>query len=162
MPLPVLVGWTHPYGPFGAPLVDRDRAEAVIAVWFDHVANDPQLPSLLLIPLCPFDGPLAHALDAVVARRHGRSVPFARHARALLAPAAGARADEPGSWRVYQRFSARRAMRDRRVAARPLASLASAARADYLDRAIGPKKRGELRRQRRRLGDGAVDVEQRG
>jgi hypothetical protein len=161
VPLPVLVGWTHPYGPFGAPLVDRDRAEAVIAVWFDHVANDPQLPSLLLIPLCPFDGPLAHALDAVVARRHGRSVPFARHARALLAPAAGARADEPGSGRVS---SARSRASSDALCARtseelprwPLASLASAARADYLDRAIGPKKRGELRRQRRRLGDGGV------
>jgi CelD/BcsL family acetyltransferase involved in cellulose biosynthesis len=119
VPLPVLVGWTHPYGPFGAPLVDRDRAEAVIAAWFEHVANDPQLPNLLLVPYCPLDGPLGRALDAVVARRHGRSVSFARHARALLAPA-------------------------------------SAARADYLVRSIGTKKRGELRRQRRRLGDSGV------
>jgi CelD/BcsL family acetyltransferase involved in cellulose biosynthesis len=119
VPLPVLVGWTHPYGPFGAPLVDRDRAEAAIAAWFEHVANDPQLPNLLLVPYCPLDGPLARALDAVVARRHGRSVPFAHHARALLAPA-------------------------------------SEARDDYLDRAIGAKKRGELRRQRRRLGDSGV------
>jgi CelD/BcsL family acetyltransferase involved in cellulose biosynthesis len=119
VPLPVLVGWTHPYGPFGAPLVDRDRAEAVIAAWFDHLANDPRLPNMLLIPYLPLDGPFAHALDAVVARRHGRSVSFARHARALLAPASGARDD-------------------------------------YLARAIGPKKRGELRRLRRRLGDSGV------
>lgn len=117
VPLPVLVGWTHPYGPFGAPLVDRHRAEAVIAAWFDHVANDPQLPSLILLPFCPLEGPLARALDAVVVRRHGRSVSFARHARALLAPAA---------------------------------------RDNYLERAIGTKKRGELRRQRRRLGDSGV------
>jgi len=119
VPLPVLVGWTHPYGPLGAPLVDRERAEAVIAAWLDHLANAPQLPSLLLIPYLPLEGPLARALDAVVARRHGRSVLFARHARALLAPA-------------------------------------SATRDNYLDRAIGPKKRGELRRQRRRLGDSGV------
>jgi hypothetical protein len=68
VPLPVLVGWTHPYGPFGAPLVDRDRAEAVIAAWFEHLANDPQLPNILLIPYLPLHGPLPRALDAVVAR----------------------------------------------------------------------------------------------
>ncbi len=132
--LPVLAGWIHPYGPLGAPLVDRELGEPVIAAWFDHLSSHPQLPSRVLIPYFPLEGPLARALDAVVARRRGRSVSFARHARALLAPA-GARADEPGSGRV---------------------SLASAAREDYLDQAVGRRKRKELRRQRKRLADGGL------
>ncbi len=118
VPLPVLVGWTHPYAPLGAPLVDRETGEAVIAAWFDHLSHHPQLPSLVLIPFFPLEGPLSRALDAVVARRHGRSVSFARHARALLAPAGG--------------------------------------REDYLDQAVGRRKRKELRRQRKRLADSGV------
>ena len=33
--LPVLVGLTHPYGPLGVPLVEREAAEPVIAAWLD-------------------------------------------------------------------------------------------------------------------------------
>src|SRR5215207_9300479 len=40
IPLPVLVGWTHPYAPFGAPLVDRDCAEGAIEAALDFVAGD--------------------------------------------------------------------------------------------------------------------------
>jgi hypothetical protein len=29
----MLVGWTHPFGPLGTPLVDHDEPEAVIATW---------------------------------------------------------------------------------------------------------------------------------
>jgi CelD/BcsL family acetyltransferase involved in cellulose biosynthesis len=116
--LPVLVGWTHPFAPLGAPLVDGEFGEAVIATWFDHLAHHPQLPKLVLFPYCPLEGPLARALDTAVASSHGRSVSFGRHARALLAPDGG--------------------------------------REDYLDRAVGRKKRKELRRQRNRLADGGV------
>jgi Acetyltransferase (GNAT) domain len=115
LPLPVLTGWTHPYAPLGVPLVDHDCSEDAIAAWLEHVSIDPQLPKLLLLPFFPVDGGVAHALDAVLARRGGRSFSFAPHQRALLAP--------------------------------------GAARADYLDDAIGSKKRKELRRQRKRLGD---------
>jgi CelD/BcsL family acetyltransferase involved in cellulose biosynthesis len=113
--LPVLVGWTHPYAPFGAPLVDRDEGEAVISAWFEHVAKDAQLPDVMLLPFVPVEGALARALDAVVARRGGQSKYFAPHRRALLVPAG---------------------VRD-----------------SYLDQALGHKKRKELRRQRKRLGD---------
>jgi hypothetical protein len=115
IPLPVLVGWTHPYAPLGSPLVDREICDGAIDAWLDHVARDPQLPKLLLLPYLPAEGALAAAIDAVVARRGGRSIFFARHARALLAPA-----DE---------------------------------RESYLARAIDRKKRKELRRQRKRLGE---------
>jgi len=119
LPLPVLVGWTHSYGPLGAPLVDRDAGQAVITAWLEHVAGDPQLPDLVLLPFLPTDGALARALDAVLGRRGGHSHAFGQHRRALLAPAR--------------------------------------ARASYLDAAIGSKRRKELNRLLKRLGDsGAV------
>jgi CelD/BcsL family acetyltransferase involved in cellulose biosynthesis len=120
-PPAVLAGWTHPYGPLGLPLVDRDEPEAVIAAWLDHVASASDLPGLMLLRLIP-EGPFATALAAVLAGRNGASCEFGRHRRAMLAP--------------------------------------GAERAAYLDRAIGAKKRKELRRQRQRLADnGDVSVE---
>jgi CelD/BcsL family acetyltransferase involved in cellulose biosynthesis len=113
--LPVLVGWTHPFATLGTPLLDRETSEDAIAAWLDHVAGDPQLPDVMLLPYFPMEGALAQTLDKVVARRGGQSAPFAHHRRALLAPAGG--------------------------------------RAAYLDLAVGHKKRKELRRQRKRLGD---------
>jgi hypothetical protein len=115
LPLPVLGGWTHPYAPLGVPLVDRDCGEGVIAAWLEHISADPHLPKVMLLPFFPADGGVAHALDTVLVQRRGRSVSFAPHQRALLAPVGE--------------------------------------RAGYLDDAIGAKKRKELRRQRKRLGD---------
>src|ERR1700721_2907377 len=57
--LPVLVGWTHPYAPLGTPLVEREAAEPVIAAWLAHIADDPELPGLVLLPFLPADGPFA-------------------------------------------------------------------------------------------------------
>ena len=88
VPPAVLTGWTHPYGPLGTPLVDRDDPEAVIETWLDHVASAPELPGLLLLPLMP-DGPFAVALAAVLARRNAESAEFGRHHRAMLAPGVG-------------------------------------------------------------------------
>jgi CelD/BcsL family acetyltransferase involved in cellulose biosynthesis len=86
VPLPVLVGWTHPYGPLGVPLVDRDGSEAIVAAWLDHVANNRDLPDLLLLPYLTLANPFARVLDEIVARRGGASATFGRHARALLVP----------------------------------------------------------------------------
>src|SRR5207244_3277197 len=116
--LPVLVGWTHPYGPLCTPLVDRDAAEPVIDAWLDHLTSNPLLPSRVLMPFLAEEGPLALAFEAAILRRGGTSVDFRRHRRALLAP---------GNERT-----------------------------GYLDRALGRKKRKELRRQRHRLGDRGV------
>ena len=92
LPLPVLCGWTHPYAPFGTPLVHRDAAEPAISAWLDHVAQDSALPALMLLPYLCDDGPFAALLDAVLARRGGAAASYDRHQRALLAPA-GERAD---------------------------------------------------------------------
>jgi CelD/BcsL family acetyltransferase involved in cellulose biosynthesis len=87
VPMPVLVGWTHPYGPLGAPLIDCDCAEAVIGAWLDHLdAAASQLPKLVLLPYLPVAGPIANALERQLAQRRGSFRDFAVHARALLAP----------------------------------------------------------------------------
>lgn len=85
-PLAVLVGWTHPYAPLGLPLVDPGCSEAVIDAWLEHVQSDVRLPKLMLLPYLPAEGRVAAAIDAVIARRNGRSAYYAPHARALLAP----------------------------------------------------------------------------
>jgi CelD/BcsL family acetyltransferase involved in cellulose biosynthesis len=91
LPWPVLVGWTHPYAPLGAPLVDREAAAPVIGAWLDHLAQRSRRRTLLL-PMVPEGGPLSDAFAAALTRRGGASVAFAHHERALLAPP-GDRAD---------------------------------------------------------------------
>ena len=85
--LPVLAGWTHPFGPLGTPLVDGEALHAAIAAFLDHVADDPALPKLLLMSYLVEDGPVAVALTDAIAQRGGRVDRFGRHQRALLAPA---------------------------------------------------------------------------
>ena len=89
IPLPVLTGWTHPYGPLGTPLVAHDWSEPVIAAWLEHVASNATLPNIMLLPRMPVTGACAAALDRVIARRGGGTRDFGRHARALLAPGSG-------------------------------------------------------------------------
>jgi hypothetical protein len=86
VPLPVAVGWTHAYAPLGTPLIDSECRDAAVAAWLDHLAADPELPKLLLMPFLPVEGPAAQALAALLARRGGRSADFAPHRRALLRP----------------------------------------------------------------------------
>ena len=87
--VPVLVGWTHPYGPLGLPLVDRAHAERVIAAWLGHLARDPHGPKLLLLPMLPAQNQFAAALHSVLEERRCASATFDPHRRALLAPASG-------------------------------------------------------------------------
>jgi len=84
--LPVLVGWTHPYAPLGTPLVDRETAEPVVAVWLSHLAANPALPGLLLLPLLAEDGPFAETLGTILQRAGLPRADFARHHRATLEP----------------------------------------------------------------------------
>jgi CelD/BcsL family acetyltransferase involved in cellulose biosynthesis len=85
--LPLLVGWTHPFAPLGAPLVEREAAEPIIAAWLAHIAADPALPGMAMLPLLPQAGPFVAALDAILRRRQMPAADFDRHQRALLAPA---------------------------------------------------------------------------
>ena len=47
--LPMLVGWTHPFAPFGVPLVEREAAEPVIAAWLAHVAGDSDTARIVAV-----------------------------------------------------------------------------------------------------------------
>jgi CelD/BcsL family acetyltransferase involved in cellulose biosynthesis len=84
--LPILVGLTHPYGPLGVPLVEREGAEPIIAAWLAHLAADECLPGLVLLPYLPEDGPFAAALSSILRRAQMPAADFNRHQRALLAP----------------------------------------------------------------------------
>jgi CelD/BcsL family acetyltransferase involved in cellulose biosynthesis len=85
--LPLLTAWTHPYAPLGTPLIDQATLLPAVTAFLDHVADDPKLPKLLLLPYQVEDGPVAMAIGAAIAQRGGRTVRFDPHARALLAPA---------------------------------------------------------------------------
>jgi CelD/BcsL family acetyltransferase involved in cellulose biosynthesis len=82
----VLVGWTHSYAPLGTPLVDREAADPVIAAWLAHVADNHELPSLLLLPYLTADGGFASALGTILRRAQMRSADFNYHCRAQLVP----------------------------------------------------------------------------
>lgn len=113
IPLPLLVGWTHPYAPFGVPLVDAIEAEAVVSAWLDFIAQARALPHIMLLPYLRQDGPFSAVLYAAVATHRGRAATYDLHARAMLAPATD--------------------------------------RNNYVDGALAPKKRRELRRQAKHL-----------
>ena len=85
LPMPVLVGWTHPFAPYGVPLVDRDSAEATIEAAFQFLAKGV-LPGLLLLPFVPSTGKFAAALAAVIIKQQGGCAWFGEHARAALSP----------------------------------------------------------------------------
>jgi CelD/BcsL family acetyltransferase involved in cellulose biosynthesis len=84
--LPILAGWTHPFAPLGVPLVEREAAEPIVAAWLAHLAADPALPGLVLLPFLTEDGPFAAALEAILRRAQMPVADFDRHQRALLAP----------------------------------------------------------------------------
>jgi len=84
--LPVLAGWTHSYAPLGTPLVEREAAEPVIAAWLAHLADNPELPGLLLLPYLPADGAFAAALGAILRRAQMPAADFNRRRRAQLVP----------------------------------------------------------------------------
>jgi len=82
-----LTGWTHAYAPFGAPLVDRDEAEAAIVAFLDHVEASEKLPKLVMLPFVAMNGAFATALAKVLLRHGGAMEVYNAHERALLAPA---------------------------------------------------------------------------
>ncbi len=83
-PIPHLRGWAHPNCFLGAPLV-RKGAEAAfwraLLAWAD---DNAQLALFLHLGPIPLDGPLRHALDAVLAEHRRLSGVVHREDRALL------------------------------------------------------------------------------
>ncbi|HET9904280.1 MAG TPA: GNAT family N-acetyltransferase [Xanthobacteraceae bacterium] len=91
---PITRAWTHPYAPYGVPLVDRNEASATIGLWLDALSAHPHLPKRVLLPFVPTEGPFAAALAQALAARGLEAARFGAHRRALLAPASDA--DRPG------------------------------------------------------------------
>jgi CelD/BcsL family acetyltransferase involved in cellulose biosynthesis len=83
-----VAGWTYRFAPLGVPLVDPEEPAATIAAWLDHLAAQPAMPALLLLPLVPAQGAFAAALEAALTRGGRRSATFDSHQRAVLAPGA--------------------------------------------------------------------------
>lgn len=83
LPVAVVTGWSHPFGPLGTPLIDPADPAGVAGAMLDAVrARFGAAP--LLLPHFPEDGPVAVAFDAALAARRGRVMAFDRHARAVL------------------------------------------------------------------------------
>ena len=79
VPLPVLVGWTHGYCPFGAPLLDAADPDSALA----GLLAAPRrlgLPPRLLLQNAPADGPLGDLLAACGVRQAA----YWPHRRGLL------------------------------------------------------------------------------
>ncbi|NVO12840.1 MAG: GNAT family N-acetyltransferase [Rhodoplanes sp.] len=82
VPIPVLIGWTHPFAPLGTPLVDPADPQGVVAATLDHLAR--KSATTLLLPYLADNGPVAVALGAVLIASGRRMAIFDRHARAEL------------------------------------------------------------------------------
>jgi len=132
--LPVLTGWTHPYAPLGLPLVEREAAEPIIAKFLSHLAGDPTLPGLVLLPYLPEDGPFAGALDAILRRAQMPATPFGRHQRAQLVPAGERSQYLEGAMNRHQRKELRR--RWRRLAETGAIAITIATDPSAIDRAL--------------------------
>ena len=132
LPLPLLMGWTHGYCPFGAPLLDGADPETALA----GLLAAPRalgLPPRLLLPNAPADGPLAELLAARGAVRAA----YWPHDRGLLdltGHAPEARAAYLGHLSGQRRRKLRRAQ-DRLEAAGAVA-LEMVDTPDALDRAL--------------------------
>jgi len=79
LPLPLLIGWTHGYGPFGAPLLDGADPAAALAGLL-AAPRALSLPPRLLLPNAPADG----LLPALLKARGIAHAAYWPHARGLL------------------------------------------------------------------------------
>lgn len=80
LPIPVTIGWMHPFGVFGAPLLDARAAPCALDALLD--AACALLSVHVMLTHVPTDGPFAALLDAV--RPEARRAVFWPHARAYL------------------------------------------------------------------------------
>jgi hypothetical protein len=86
LPLPVLLGWTHPFAASGVPLLDRDRATEALTALFNIPSTFPGLPRRALLPLLPDEGPFAEALARLQGTLGLREARTESHDRAYLTP----------------------------------------------------------------------------
>ena len=80
---PVLAGWSHGFGIFGAPLIAAGEPERALRALLD-APRCLGLPPRLMLPYLPLDGPFADALERIRAERGLRRIDLWRHARGFL------------------------------------------------------------------------------
>src|SRR5690606_7586710 len=68
LPLPVLLGWTHPFAASGLPLLDAERADEALEALFNAPFSFTGLPRRALMPLVPDDGAFSEAMARVQAK----------------------------------------------------------------------------------------------
>ncbi len=83
VPLPALMGWTHGFSIFGAPLLASSDAEDGLKALLD-APRQLGLPPRLLMPYLPLDGPFATILERILATAGQRRVDFWTHERGFL------------------------------------------------------------------------------
>jgi len=88
MPLPVLLGWTHPFAASGVPLIDKDRADEALTALYHLPSSFSGLPRRALMPLLPDQGAFADALGKVQTRLGLREARTEGHDRAIFTPRA--------------------------------------------------------------------------
>ena len=132
-PIATFVGWTHPYAPLSAPLLDRETAKEVVGCVLQALPKLPGEPRLILYPFVNEDGAVARLRAGELARKGISVSRFDPHQRAMLKPAA-----DLGFTRDRQTIP--KSAKADLGGSHPLASVSG-----------GRLK--ELRRQRRRLGE---------
>jgi hypothetical protein len=90
VPLPVLLGWTHPFAASGVPLIDTDRADEALTALHHLPSGFPGLPRRALMPLLPDQGAFADALEKVRSKLGLRESRTEGHDRAIFTPRANA------------------------------------------------------------------------
>lgn len=83
VPLPALMGWTHDFAIFGAPLLSRDRAQSALNALLD-APGILGLPRRMLLPYVPRDGAFATLLTRTLCQTGRQRADFWVHERGYL------------------------------------------------------------------------------
>ena len=86
VPLPVLLGWTHPFAASGLPLIDAERAEEALEALFNVPFSFTGLSRRALMPLIPDEGAFSEAMARAQAKSGLREARTASHDRAFFTP----------------------------------------------------------------------------
>lgn len=84
---PLLVSPPYDYAFVGGPVLDPDHADAVMAAFFDAIANAPQLPKVIKLKLLDGDAATFRPMIGALAARRGQVLRLGEHVRPFLSGA---------------------------------------------------------------------------